>query len=110
MFYHAHGREELHFLFHFCAARNFNHDLHCQAEPVDKGLTGCDSAQFLLAISKFIKDFFLPIIQIFSKAFFVSAEQFQNFFPLSRALCTARTERCFRNTDLQALSFSFHLT
>ena len=58
MFYHAHGREELHFLFRFRAAHNFNHNLHCQAEPVGKGLTGCDVAQLLLAVGEFIKDFF----------------------------------------------------
>ena len=51
-----------------------------QVEPVGKSLTGCDVAQFLLAIGEFIKHFFLPIIPIFSKTFFVSAEQFQNFF------------------------------
>ena len=48
--------------------------------PSAKALTGCDSAQLLLAVGEFIKYFFLSVIQIFSKAFFISAEQFQNFF------------------------------
>lgn len=33
-----HGREELQFLIRFCSAHNFNHNLHCQTEPIDKGL------------------------------------------------------------------------
>lgn len=55
-------------------------NLHCQAEPVGKGLTGCDAAQLLLTVGEFIRYFFLSVIQIFSKAIFVLAEQFQNFF------------------------------